>query len=242
MTDNAMVEDAVRLSAMVMQAAEPSDPAGTGQRIVDLAARLIPCAAVDIVRPRTGAAMQVTASTDRAISDLLGAALLRWPHDRYPEVDAATAPSVAKPPAGYLSQVRDHWPWRRVDLPLPVDLTAFGYLRFLLRDPIPPTSTAGRLGAAFAAHAAIVLDRAALQEAVGNLLTAIVGNREIGAAVGIPMARGGISYDAAFALLKTTSHNNNRLLRDVVSDVLYTGQLPNTGSPRAAACRRGAAA
>jgi len=235
--------DAVRLSVMAMDAACQSDPAQAGQRIVDLAFTLIPCVAVDIVRRGPRDVLQITASTDRGISDHLAAAYRQWPHDRYPDMSCAATPSTAEQPTGYGQQV-----WTTTGLaaestfPLRVGLAGGGFLRFLLRQPMAMNSPESRLGAAFAAHAAIVLDRAALQETVGHLLAAIVSNREIGAAVGILMARGGISYDEGFALLKSTSQNNNRKLQDVVSDVLYTGELPDNQRPRALANRRGAAA
>jgi hypothetical protein len=244
MTDDGMVAgDAVRLSVMAMEAACQSDPAQTGQRIVDLAFTLIPCVAVDIVRHGPRNALQITASTDRGISEHLAAAYRQWPHGRYPDMRCGSAPSTADQPIGYGQQV-----WTTTGLvaestfPLRVGLAEHGFLRFLLRQPMATNSPEARLGAAFAVHAAIALDRAALQETVGNLLTAIVSNREIGAAVGILMARGGISYDEGFALLKTTSQNNNRKMQNVVSDVLYTGQLPDNQRPRAMANRRGAAA
>lgn len=124
--------DAVRLSVMAMDAACQSDPAQAGERIVDLAFTLIPCAAVDIVRRGPRNVLQITASTDRGISDHLAAPYRQWPHDRYPDISCCTAPSTAEQPAGYGQQV-----WSTTGLaaewtfPLHVGLTGGGFLRFL---------------------------------------------------------------------------------------------------------------
>jgi AmiR/NasT family two-component response regulator len=82
------------------------------------------------------------------------------------------------------------------------------------------------LAATLAAHAAIELDRATLLTKVAQLEKAIGTNREIGAAVGILMAKRAISYPEGFALLMSSSQNDNRKLHDVASEVLYTGALP----------------
>ena len=238
MTTDEIDHGAAQLSVMTMDAACQSDPTQTGQRIVDLAAKLFPCAAVDLVRRCAGGGFQVSASSDAAISDQLSSALREWPHDPYPGTDSRNGRPVAEHPAGYLERRGSTGVVDELTFRLRIDQADHGFLRFLLVDPGTPDAADIDLAAAFAAHAAIVLDRAALQETVGNLLTAIVSNREIGAAVGILMARCGIGYDAGFALLKATSQNNNRKLREVVGDVLYTGELPNdpcrSASPAAA--------
>jgi AmiR/NasT family two-component response regulator len=82
------------------------------------------------------------------------------------------------------------------------------------------------LAAAFAVQAAIAVDRAACQLAVTNLHIAIDTNRNIGAAVGILMAQQGISYEAAFHLLRSRSQNDNRKLRDVAAEILTSHDQP----------------
>ena len=62
--------------------------------------------------------------------------------------------------------------------------------------------------------------------AVENLQTAIDTNRDIGAAVGILMARHNVDYQVAFLLLRSVSQNDNRKLRDVAAEVLTTVTRP----------------
>jgi len=70
----------------------------------------------------------------------------------------------------------------------------------------------------------------ALHEAehhAANLETALESSREIGAAIGVLMAHHKIPQDAAFALLRETSQALHRKLRDIATDVLETGALPD---------------
>lgn len=64
-----------------------------------------------------------------------------------------------------------------------------------------------------------------LEAQVVHLETALTSSREIGAAIGVLMNQRHIDADAAFGLLRTVSQNSHRKLRDVASDVLYTGTL-----------------
>jgi len=58
-----------------------------------------------------------------------------------------------------------------------------------------------------------------------NLEQALSSNRQIGAAIGILMATHKLTSDRAFALLRETSNNKNRRLRDVADHVVLTGSL-----------------
>jgi len=62
--------------------------------------------------------------------------------------------------------------------------------------------------------------------AVENLQTAIDTDRDIGAAVGILMARHNVDYQVAFLLLRSVSQNDNRKLRDVAAEVLTSRHPP----------------
>lgn len=74
--------------------------------------------------------------------------------------------------------------------------------------------------------AAVALAYQAERQARLNLETALNTNRRIGAAVGILMARHLIDEVHAIALLRRTSQNHNRKLRDIAEYVLTTGELP----------------
>jgi len=59
-----------------------------------------------------------------------------------------------------------------------------------------------------------------------TLAEAIDSNRLIGAAIGILMGRHRLTQDQAFSLLRRTSQNSNRKLRDIADDVLHQGDIP----------------
>ena len=234
MTISEVVDGAVQLSTLASDVANLQDPAATGSRIADLAAKLIPCAAADIIRVTSHGELQIMASSDAVLSDRTRAVWQRWPH--VPMSVAVQGQCRSRNHAsGYLPDLlADCGVATELMLALRVGDTDHGYLRFLFQDSIAWSSDLGRLGAAYAGQAAIALDRAALQIAVANLQTAIDTNRDIGAAVGILMAHHRIDYQDAYLLLRTSSQNDNRKLRDVAAGVLTTRELPahRTGVPR----------
>jgi hypothetical protein len=61
---------------------------------------------------------------------------------------------------------------------------------------------------------------------VANLQLALASNRRIGTAIGILMAHGRITDDAAFDLLRMASQGTHRKLRDIADEVVHTGALP----------------
>jgi GAF domain-containing protein len=82
------------------------------------------------------------------------------------------------------------------------------------------------IGTVLAAHAAIALTAAREREHVQHLEEALRSNREIGIAMGVLMARGGLTKDEAFAELRRASQYLNRKLREVATRVVETGRLP----------------
>jgi len=85
----------------------------------------------------------------------------------------------------------------------------------------------------FASHASTLTALAAAEDHSANLETALLSSREIGMALGILMAHRKITNDAAFDLLRTASQNLHRKLRDVASEVMETGTLPDLPPKRA---------
>ena len=67
------------------------------------------------------------------------------------------------------------------------------------------------------------LDRA--EDKAANLERALVSNRQIGAAMGILMARLKLTDEQAFDLLRKTSQNRHRKLRDIAEEVTMTGEI-----------------
>jgi hypothetical protein len=73
----------------------------------------------------------------------------------------------------------------------------------------------------------LVTDAAYAEDRVADLERALASNRQIGAAVGILMQSRKLTQPEAFELLRRTSQNLNRKLRDVADEVVLTGALPN---------------
>ena len=67
---------------------------------------------------------------------------------------------------------------------------------------------------------------AAARERIGHLETALQTNRHIAMAIGILMARRGLTEDQAFTELRLVSQCRHRKLRDVAEEVVLTGDLP----------------
>lgn len=88
------------------------------------------------------------------------------------------------------------------------------------------TDECARLGAAFAAHAAVAWDHA---REVQGLKAANDTRALIGQAQGILMIEQKITAGAAFRLLQEASQRRNVKLRDVAQDVVDTGTLVTDG-------------
>ena len=86
--------------------------------------------------------------------------------------------------------------------------------------------------AVYADHAAIALSRVAEHERAEHLERALQSNREIGVAVGILMARYGMTEQGAFDLLRVTSQHQHRKLREIAAETIFTGELPSNPKAR----------
>jgi signal transduction histidine kinase/DNA-binding response OmpR family regulator/PAS domain-containing protein len=69
------------------------------------------------------------------------------------------------------------------------------------------------------------------EDKAANLERALSSNRQIGAAMGILMARLQLTDEQAFDLLRKTSQNRHRKLRDIAEEVLMTGEVPAIPAP-----------
>ena len=86
------------------------------------------------------------------------------------------------------------------------------------------------LATVIAAHASSLIALHESEDRVANLETALETNREIGAAVGVLMAYHKVTQDEAFGLLREASQRMHRKLRDIASEVVETGALPEPSS------------
>jgi len=79
------------------------------------------------------------------------------------------------------------------------------------------------------AHARLTELRTELDDArdrIVHLELALQTNRQIALALGILMARRGLTLDDAFDLLRRMSQRTQRPVRELADDVVYTGDLP----------------
>ena len=82
------------------------------------------------------------------------------------------------------------------------------------------------VGTVLAAHAAIAMQAAWERERADQLDQARATSGEIGMAMGMIMARGRLTQEEAFEVLRRASQHLNRKLRDVAAELVETGQLP----------------
>jgi hypothetical protein len=77
-----------------------------------------------------------------------------------------------------------------------------------------------------ATHGALAVTAAQQHRRADGLAAALQSNRDIGAALGVLMARLLVTREQAFDLMRITSQRTNRKLRDIAQDVLDSGTLP----------------
>jgi GAF domain-containing protein len=107
-----------------------------------------------------------------------------------------------------------------------LDNLVLGAMMLYSTEPGFFTDAICRFADVYADHAAIALARVSDHERAENLETALQSNREIGMAVGILMARYGLTDQAAFDLLRVTSQHEHRKLRDIAAETVFSGELP----------------
>ncbi len=90
-----------------------------------------------------------------------------------------------------------------------------------------------------ATHGALAVSAAQQRRRADGLTAALQSNRDIGAALGVLMARLLVTREQAFDLMRVASQRTNRKLRDIAQDVLDSGTLPFFEEPPR---RRGPAA
>jgi hypothetical protein len=79
-----------------------------------------------------------------------------------------------------------------------------------------------------ATHSALLVSATQAQNKAATLLKALESNREIGVAIGVLMARHGLTREQAFDVLRHASQNTNRKLAHVAAEVAETGAHPQT--------------
>jgi hypothetical protein len=87
------------------------------------------------------------------------------------------------------------------------------------------TTESQSVGSMFAAHAAVAYQAAKEHEKAANLEVALLTSRRIGTAVGILMARKGLTDDQAFDELTFASQRGQRKVAQIAEEVIRTGEL-----------------
>jgi hypothetical protein len=82
-----------------------------------------------------------------------------------------------------------------------------------------------------ATHGALTVTAAQQRRRAEGLTAALQSNRDIGAALGVLMARLLVTREQAFDLMRIASQRTNRKLRDIAQDVLDSGTLPFLEQP-----------
>jgi|GEM_PF-1935282 len=88
-----------------------------------------------------------------------------------------------------------------------------------------PTLAHALLGQLLVEHAISLVQREQLAAKIANLQCALGSNREIGAAMGILMARHQLTAEQAFDLLRRTSQHGHRRIVAIAAEVIETGAL-----------------
>jgi hypothetical protein len=83
-----------------------------------------------------------------------------------------------------------------------------------------------------ATHGALAISAAQQRRRADGLTAALASNRDIGAALGVLMARLLVTREQAFDLMRIASQRTNRKLRDIAADVLETGTLAFLEQPQ----------
>lgn len=107
-----------------------------------------------------------------------------------------------------------------------VESDTIGALNFYSRDVGAFDEHARTVGTILATHAALGIRAVQDKERAEQLDQALASNRVIGMAMGVLMARGRMTEQEAFSVLTRASQHLNRRLRDVASQVVDTGVLP----------------
>lgn len=101
-------------------------------------------------------------------------------------------------------------------------------LNFYTREADAFGDDAVDVASVLAPFASLSVEHALRVQDTSNFEAALSSSRQIGTAIGIIMARRLLTSEEAFDLLRATSQQLNRKLREVAAEVQETGQLPET--------------
>jgi GAF domain-containing protein len=232
MMDNGSATAASQFAALARELAEQPDPAATAQRVVDLAAKVLGCAA-SVVKIDGRDRLTIVASSDPE----LAAHAARFAEETRQSVsrqvleersvvlanDLATDTRWGSYPGRLVAQT----PIRSaMGFFLGLDQLDLGAMTlFADRTGFFDTEVQDR-AAIFADHAAIALARSVDHAEAEHLRVALASSREIGIALGIVMATHRVTEQQSFDMLRVASQHLHRKLRDVAAELVLTGEVP----------------
>jgi GAF domain-containing protein len=229
----AAVEAVQWFSQAARELQDATDWHDTVQRIVELAAGLARAdLAVIIGVSPAGNHPQVLAATDFRRADALLTA--QNAAGVFPARQAITGGAPVQVPhlTGHHSwpalQEGGGWPLLRcvVAFPLHIGEEPLASLSMYAQRPGAFNPQVLELAAAFAEHAAVAFNAAAMAEKITNLQVALQHARDIGAAVGIIMQRRHLTQSEAFRQLRIASQHRNVKLYELALATVDTGDLP----------------
>lgn len=115
---------------------------------------------------------------------------------------------------------------------LAVERSVLASLALFARSPRAFAGETEQLGAIYAQHAALALERAQQADRAHHLAEALTHSRQISAACGILMERHRLTEADAFNRLRVASQQSNRKLHDLATEFIQTGSLPAVPAPR----------
>lgn len=221
--------DFVKLNSYLFTGGSEASALG---RLVELAVKIVPgcdwAAITEWAQDRKPHSLAASARHAQTVDDL------QYRFGEGPCLDAAMNAEVYWAP-----DLTHEERWPRFCAAAVAETPARGVLSFHLLDeprrcalnlysdtPGALTTESVNVAALFAAHARVLVLHADSSDKAAGLATALSTSRQIGAAIGILMHAHNITQEEAFTLLRDSSSQLNRKLRDVADDVTQTGELP----------------
>lgn len=228
---NDVVQLSQEFAAVGKELHGPGDNNAALQRMVQLAVKHIePCTGASITVVRRGAGSSLATSDPvAAMADDLQYELNEGPCLRAAEreanyllIDVAEDQRWPR----FSAALRERTPYRCV---LSYQMIAGDSAALNLYAELPAAYETDDIDLAtvIAAHASSLIALSESEDRVAHLETALESNREIGAAIGVLMALHKVTQEQAFGMLRSASQRMHRKLREVASDVVEAGTLPD---------------
>lgn len=226
MTFHRSVDAAVNLADVARDLASLSTVTDVSARITELATKLFPCIAADLVRIDAEGYLVILASSDPGLSQLTEAAWKAWPHQPLPAGRSSLPILTRLQRISYLHQLRaSTMVAAELVVPLIAGSIDHGHLRLLFGEPFD--IRAGRvLIDAYAVHAALALDRATLASAVTTLEVALEGVQGVGISVSVLTAVGCSPHPRGLDRLVLASQQRCAILDNAVPATYPRGENP----------------